>query len=363
MNDGLKERLRPLFQGCMLGSAIGDAFGMPVETMTHEEIMVATNGRGITDYVAPIQTKFKDMRDFKAGMWTDDTQLTIAVAKSLIEKRKLDMISQGEWHIVAFNEAQIGWGKTTRNSIKEIKYNLRHAEQPAENNGCGNGVAMKIAPLALFYMAKYLQKDNYYWKSSFIDILMEDVIRLGKMTHGDIRASIAAVLVAYFIIYSINSTLDNDGDWRDWLDDQFLKILEKEEAELINSGQGIDLSFFEAFKYGKVMDIILGSYIDGQAFLNTRNKFGGPFFAVESILTVILMAEHSGHMKDEEIFENLVLKTVNFGGDADSNAAMVGAIIGARVGINNIPAHWIENLYRRDDIIKIADDLLDAVFE
>ena len=74
------------FQGCLLGAAIGDALGMPAESMTQTEILLATKGQGITDFIAPIQTKIPELRKLMAGRTTDDWQLAHAVAPRKVLK-------------------------------------------------------------------------------------------------------------------------------------------------------------------------------------------------------------------------------------------------------------------------------------
>ena len=66
--------LKGKFRGSMIGLAIGDALGMPVEGWTPERIRVELGG--VSDML--------DGRKGPAGTWTDDTGMTIAVAESLV---------------------------------------------------------------------------------------------------------------------------------------------------------------------------------------------------------------------------------------------------------------------------------------
>ena len=62
-------------------------------------------------------------------------------------------------------------------------------------------------------------------------------------------------------------------------------------------------------------------------------------------------------------FRDGVLAAVNAGGDTDSNAAMVGAILGALHGVSAIPPEWIDDVEEVDEIIIIADQLLELSHE
>lgn len=48
----------------------------------------------------------------------------------------------------------------------------------------------------------------------------------------------------------------------------------------------------------------------------------------------------------------------NLGDDADTNASICGQIAGAYYGVSNIPESWLECLYRKDDLEKLALQLL-----
>jgi len=60
------------YQGCLLGLAIGDALGAPVEFLRLQEIKKRYSKDGITD--------FYEWRGFKPGSYTDDTQMSLATA-------------------------------------------------------------------------------------------------------------------------------------------------------------------------------------------------------------------------------------------------------------------------------------------
>ena len=78
---------KAIFEGCMLGLAIGDALGMPCEDLSRSEI-VETFGR-IKDYQDPLKGMFNYGR-LKAGMYTDDTEQALVLAESIIETKGFD---------------------------------------------------------------------------------------------------------------------------------------------------------------------------------------------------------------------------------------------------------------------------------
>lgn len=334
----LKEKLRPYVRGSMVGLAIGDALGMPVESMTHEEIMATTNNKGITDFIAPVQKKFKSCRNFLPGQWTDDTQLALAVAKSLIRSKGFNLEDQALAHIEAYKESARGWGGTTRNAIKEIMNGVRKPNEPAKDKPCGgagNGVAMKIAPLAIFHA---IRQDNKFFASA---------VSLGQMTHQNFKASFGALLIGEPIIQSIcrhslnNATSPNNLNFRllcarETLDEADRKVVNKEKS----------------FRH-----CLLPS-METKNTDELRRITGMGFHVVDTVCFSLGICKMF-----PDNFETALIETVNSGGDADSNAAMVGAILGAKLGIDAIPAWWLDGLYKIDEIIEVADKLLETALD
>lgn len=71
MNPDMRSR----FQGCLIGGAVGDALGAPVEFMNYGEIVLKFGPDGLKDYVHAYG---------KIGAITDDTQMTLFTAEGLL---------------------------------------------------------------------------------------------------------------------------------------------------------------------------------------------------------------------------------------------------------------------------------------
>jgi ADP-ribosylglycohydrolase len=109
--------LRSKITGMFFGVAIGDALGKPVETFSKSKID-KTFGR-ITKYESSKYHKWFDGDEI--GTITDDTQLTIAVAESIIESNGLNMDSIAKWHVDALSVTDAGWGNSTRLAVKNLQ--------------------------------------------------------------------------------------------------------------------------------------------------------------------------------------------------------------------------------------------------
>lgn len=63
-------------------------------------------------------------------------------------------------------------------------------------------------------------------------------------------------------------------------------------------------------------------------------------------------------LKYSNDFSKGVTAAVNHDGDSDSTGAITGNILGAHLGLTNIPNEWVENVELKDVLMQVADDLL-----
>ena len=73
---------RTRVRGCLLGGAIGDALGAPVEFLSRREILQRSDGAGLREY---LPATFGSSVGF--GLITDDTQMTLFIVEGIIRAR------------------------------------------------------------------------------------------------------------------------------------------------------------------------------------------------------------------------------------------------------------------------------------
>lgn len=329
------------FQGCLMGVRLGDAMGMPWETMTRKQILKKTDGQGVTGFVDPQQRSSPDTAHLKAGDTTDDWQLTEAVAESLIRKRGFDYEDMAYAHVQAYKNSIAGWGGTTKTAMEEFDLwstsNGRLGRNPREPSTIfsrGNGVAMKIAPLALVMGVRYRNDSEY---------LLEEVLQLGRMTHGDPLASTTAHALAHAISDGFRKGASLTPD-----DAEFFQIIERNNesgSRLISHAFSSRMTLLcadrEALKRASIEDVLLVT--------------GAGFDAVESVSVALACAMR--HLDDPRAG---LLEAISCGGDTDTVASMCGAILGARNGIEGWPPEWVGFRPEYDSTFDLGRRLLEA---
>ena len=336
--------LRSRVRGCFVGGAIGDALGMPVEIWKREDIW-AQYGY-ITDYLDSVSRYSKGLTK---GQWTDDTKLTLETAGAIIDMLKAHEFSTEALikkatmrYIGAVKEHNRGFGKTTRQSLEareksEDPFDGRYAKRP------GNGCAMKGAPLGLFraivICCAHDTTPNYRILGDLYSSAGKFSIPVAQITHNDTRSVTAGVIQASAAYYALFSLSPRD----------IMPILidEAECTEKLLHGES------DSPRVSDVMCQIPSLFSKSDDEIITTLKTSSA--AYESFPCALALAA-----KYENNYEGVVLACVNAGGDTDTIAAMAGALVGARNGLETIPQKWRDGLEAYDEIIKIADEFFDV---
>ncbi|MCX6744601.1 MAG: ADP-ribosylglycohydrolase family protein [Candidatus Parcubacteria bacterium] len=319
--------------GMFLGGAIGDALGVPGETMTAARI-AQVFGR-ITTYREPQDHQW--YKNWQAGRWTDDTQLTLAIAESLIAKGKIDLADIAQRSITAMNECSIGWGGSTKKSLQRIEAGvpLLKAGNP---KGAGNGVAMKVAPFAAYLAAPGTDK-----------AIAEKVAELALMTHQ----TDMAVISAFIQIQALSFCLEGVDQDRPFSAERLLQ-------PVLRQGKAVKIMLREKkYQLTYLPEDFLGRFatlmcLFEEFSLMTPTKlaecYGGADCYVYNSLPFTIAMFLRQPFSIETLYD-----TVSAGGDTDSNGSMVAALLGALNGTKIFPSHLIDGLWKKDTILQVAN--------
>lgn len=297
--------------GTIFGQAIGDALGLGTEFLSKTEVREKYPD-GLKEYSQIIRDYHR--AKFQPGSWSDDTDMMLCIANAIIEDKGINL------HTIARNFKQWvyapetrGEGQTTLKVLSIAEY-VEKPHQVAEliwrmtrTKNAANGSVMRTAIIGL-------KKEN-------VAQTAEDVC---KLTHFDPRCVGSCVIVSEIINHLI------------WHDEQ--------------------LSYSQIMTIGNKYDKSIAEYINKAYYngiesleLDEPSSIGYTLKALGSALWCLF------HAND---FEEGLLRVVNEGGDADTNAAVACAMLGAKFGYTSIPQKYTDGLTRKNDLMRITNYLM-----
>ena len=371
---------RSKVRGMVVGGAIGDALGLAVETWTPERI-VEVHGGPITGYVDPIGHKWYKPENWVRGKTSDDTQLDTATMRGFIlghpkvlETKTFDpyMDAITSEHIKAANETIDGWGKTTVEAVRRLANGVHwklSGKTVEENRGTGNGVPMKINSFGAWIAV--LDCKNPDLKDFLIN---QSVIDYSAMTHYSkisAHASIIHSSVMHFCLeHDSEYLLKNERFFKT----NFLSLVSDDyRPEYLTNLPNHHMRYDDSH-----LDSSEDNIFDRMEFLKDNNVYK-LYDKPLSELTVPQIREMFGggscYVYDSLPFAyafflrnpksaSAILETVNAGGDTDTNAKIVGSMIGAIHGLEIFftkENYWmIKGLPEYDELITLADQFCDC---
>ena len=280
-------------QGSMLGTAVGDAIGLPGEGVSRRR-------------AAAMWPDVRHRLVFGRGMFSDDTEHTLMIATSLLEEgddtgmfqrifaRKL------RWWMLAL---PAGVGLSTARAIFRLWLGL--PVRLAAVRSAGNGAAMRSAIIGAYFSGNAEKRKEF-------------ALAACRVTHTDPRAEESALLVAEAAALATRNVPT----------EPVLLELEK----WISSDEMI--SRFEMLKKGLGENWSVPEYA---AHIGCENGVSG--FAPNTVAVALY-----AWLRHRESYEEAISSVVVCGGDTDSVAAITGGICGAELGEPGIPAAWLDGI-------------------
>jgi ADP-ribosylglycohydrolase len=299
-------------RGMLLGVALGDALGWPVEFMSRPEILVKYGRVGIQEPPDP-------------ALYTDDTQMTVAVAEALIEAGHRDMdVLMGA---VARNF--IGWkadpttpsrapGATSIRGVNALERGAPWREAGVrDSKGCGS--CMRVAAVGYIYQNEPGR--------------LQSVARAqGVLTHRHPTADAACIGAAYLVKLALDGVDPAEFPRR-----------------LLKFTGGFAPEFDAAI--ARVEPSL--DWPDAEAALNAIGPTrGGGWIAEEAVAMALYCV-----MRHPTDYVAAVRLGANITGDSDSVASIAGGILGARLGTPALPAEWLARLENRAQLTDVAERL------
>src|SRR5881394_579612 len=297
-------------RGALLGLVAGNQLGVPTEHLGTPDAIRQAFPNGVTDLAPPP----------KNSPYDDDAAMALLLGESLVSSQGFDANDLARRWVKWMKVDGRGIGATTRRALtlidrgKEPFEAGRLANQENPGRSAGNGSVMRCAPVALLY-----HNDP--------DRLMRVSTQQAAITHSDERCTWGAVAVnlaarelLHGNIYFVDEVLHRMGDRAPRvLRDAIHRVPRESEA---------DLPIARAGEAG---------------------------YVVHCIEIAFWFVHH-----DRSLEESLIY-LAQAGGDTDTNAAVAGALLGARHGEVALPPRWMDQITGVEGIAKLAERLVMAL--
>jgi ADP-ribosylglycohydrolase len=296
------------YRGSILGLAIGDALGAPLEFKQPGLFEPVTGMTGGGTWGLPI------------GYWTDDTSMALCLAESLLETEGFDLGDQLSRYLLWYRKGHLSStgeffdiGNTTKKALIHYEATKDPYSGPTDPSMAGNGSIMRLAPVPLVYASDFHSAVEKSGESS-------------RTTHGS-QEAVDSCRYLGCLIASAAKGISKDS--------------------LLSQCYSQRPSYWADYPLcEKVKAIANGSFKR-----TSPPAIKGTGYVIDC-LEAALWAFYT-----TDSFEEGCLRAVNLGDDADTTAAVYGQLAGAYYGASGIPQQWLEALTQRPLIESFADRL------
>ncbi|GAB1225704.1 hypothetical protein ENUP19_0259G0038 [Entamoeba nuttalli] len=321
----LPKELRERIIGLLLGQAVGDAVGLSTEFVRKENAWYFYKGEHIryNHYIID-QHRSKWMNEeYRCADWTDDTDQCILILDSLVHNNgEVDVIDFAKrcYYWIHFGFTELGdlgglgigmnFGKTVR-SKGWINDPIGQCEKIWRDGGCQsapNGSVMRTSVLAV----------PYFWDEERVK---ENAKKIGSTTHADPRCQASVNTIVLILAKLLQGREDIEEIIQEARSDSEKMLNEEYKKEFIEYTNAKTL---EEMKLNESIGYTFKPM--GCAILSLREAFK--------------MKEKG--IDKTKIFEDLIERIAYEGGDADTNGAVVGAVLGTYLKGICMPSDWLE---------------------
>lgn len=338
-------------KGSLIGGAIGDALGYPVEFLRRERILSRYGEEGIQAYELDKETGL--------ALISDDTQMTLFTLVGLLIRE-----TQSNLRGIADPQEVYIWG-----CYRQGWYRTQIGERLEDNSCClldlpqlwdrrapggtcltalgsgrigtlekrinsskGCGGVMRVAPIGLYAGKAQTAKELKHTAMTSA--------KVAAITHGHSLGILPAAALAQILSRAaFGGCPYEDG----------LYGIVRECRELMQEWFQTDSCLPEFLEIiDKAVEMAQSDWEDHRCICSI-----GEGWVAEEALAIALFCA----LRYPDDFSKAVIAAVNHGGDSDSTGAITGNILGAWLGMEGIESKWLEKLELRDEILELAEDL------
>ncbi|HEV8400145.1 MAG TPA: ADP-ribosylglycohydrolase family protein [Gemmatimonadales bacterium] len=304
MNPELVSRAR----GALLGLVAGNQLGVPTEHLGTPEAIRKAFPDGVWDLAPPP----------KNSPYDDDAAMTLLLGESLLECKGFDATDVSRRWVKWMKVDGRGIGMTTRRALtlidrgKEPFEAGRLVRQENPQRSAGNGSVMRCVPVALRF------RDD-------IDRLIRVSTQQSAITHADERCTWGAAAVNLAVRELLQGNIY-------FVDEVLHRLRDRAPRALVEAIHRVPR--------------------EGQDDLPVT-RVGEAGYVVHCVEIAFWFVTHDRTLEDALVY------LAQAGGDTDTNAAVAGALLGARHGESALPPRWMDQLVGAQGIAKLAEQLLE----
>jgi ADP-ribosyl-[dinitrogen reductase] hydrolase len=296
--------------GCLMGQAVGDALGT-----RYEFSKSGTTKAGIkkdTDSSGHLQMLGQGPFNLVPGQVTDDTELALALARSLVRCKTFNVYDIAKSYATWYNSPPFDIGITTRRAFgmaklddepQDIYETILSSSERGNQGSLSNGCLMRISPLAIA---------GTQWSLETLQLAAQMDCQLtnpNPVALDAVKVYVTALRTALLTgdimkTYECAFKAADTDDIRDLL----TAATERAQPIVLNNGKEV----------------------------TADSQFMG-YLGVALQLTFYELL----HGND---FEHALVNIIGYGGDTDTNGAIAGALFGAIYGYGGIPADWADTV-------------------
>lgn len=325
------------FSGCLIGQSLGDALGAPVEGQDPTSCARYVNSvlRGAEPEAAVKGLlALQPARELPLGQYTDDSQLARELMLSYAARGAFEARDYAQRLGELFRaDRVVGAGRATQEVGRRIAAGMAYEQAAILAPAAGNSSAMRAAPIGLFY---YDDPDS----------LIAAARDQSRVTHHDPRCAAGAVAIAGAVALALLQ--------RPIVVESFLAQL----AEWVRPiDHSVAFDVYQLSAWGSLSPEAAATFMvrAGLCPGSSSEWRGVSSYVVTSVLWSLYC-----FLRTPEDYLETIYTAISAGGDADTTAAMAGAISGAHLGLSLLPARWTPHLTDRGqwghtDLIAVAE--------
>jgi ADP-ribosylglycohydrolase len=347
---------RARVRGCLLGGALGDALGYPVEFSTLDRIRTAHGEHGVTGLVPGAHGR--------TGLISDDTQMTLFTVEALVQAHARERLkgTGGAWPLL-LRYAYERWLRTQSASGPEEAAPQQSGGAPAggladeawlysprggtpsraPGNACLSGIAQMYAPDPLLPLdgkpgevnpdskgCGTVMRSAPFGLVASADMAFAMAARGAQITHGHPTGYYAAGALAAIVAHLVTG---------ESLEGAVLRTL-----RLLARHPGHE-------ETTAALRAALDLAAEGAPTAEKTESLGAGWVAEEALAIGVYCALARPRVEDA------LLLSVNHSGDSDSTGSICGNLLGTLHGDVGLPHSWVQRVEGRDRIAALADDL------